>query len=112
MDQLMNFAWKFMLPMVLINQIVTEPAGSVLGSEGCLSFPEIYADISRPGTVDVKALDAKGKPGALLVSGTGDVIEPDEGVMAIGSGGPYAQAAARALLDHTELAPADIVIPG
>jgi len=46
--------------------------------------------------------------GALLVSGTGDVIEPDEGVMAIGSGGPYALAAARALLAHTELSAADI----
>ena len=46
--------------------------------------------------------------GALLVSGTGDVIEPDEGVMAIGSGGPYALAAARALLAHTSLSAADI----
>lgn len=40
-----------------------------------------------------------------LLSGTGDVIEPDEGVIAIGSGGPYALAAARALLAHTELDP-------
>ncbi len=39
----------------------------------------------------------------LLISGTGDVIEPDGGVMAIGSGGPYALAAARALLEHSEL---------
>jgi ATP-dependent HslUV protease, peptidase subunit HslV len=39
----------------------------------------------------------------LLLSGTGDVIEPDEGVIAIGSGGSYALAAARALLRHTEL---------
>ena len=39
----------------------------------------------------------------LLVSGTGDVIEPDEGVIAIGSGGSYALAAARALYRHTEL---------
>jgi ATP-dependent HslUV protease, peptidase subunit HslV len=46
--------------------------------------------------------------GALLVSGTGDVIEPDEGVMAIGSGGPYALAAARALIAHTELGAAEI----
>lgn len=38
----------------------------------------------------------------LLVSGTGDVIEPDEGVIAIGSGGSYALAAARALIRHTE----------
>jgi ATP-dependent HslUV protease subunit HslV len=46
--------------------------------------------------------------GALLVSGTGDVIEPDEGVMAIGSGGPYALAAARALLSHTKLSAVEI----
>ncbi|MFO0691939.1 MAG: ATP-dependent protease subunit HslV [Polyangiales bacterium] len=44
----------------------------------------------------------------LLVSGTGDVIEPDEGVIAIGSGGPYALASARALLRHTSLPAADI----
>ncbi len=39
----------------------------------------------------------------LLISGTGDVIEPDEGVLAIGSGGSYALAAARALIRHTQL---------
>ena len=39
----------------------------------------------------------------LILSGTGDVIEPDDGVAAIGSGGPYALAAARALLRHSEL---------
>jgi ATP-dependent HslUV protease subunit HslV len=38
-----------------------------------------------------------------LLSGSGDIVEPDEGVAAIGSGGPYALAAARALLGHTEL---------
>jgi len=38
-----------------------------------------------------------------LLSGTGDIIEPDEGALAIGSGGPYALAAARALLAHTSL---------
>src|SRR5262245_347409 len=45
----------------------------------------------------------------LLVSGTGDVIQPTDGVAAIGSGGAYALAAARALLLHTELGAADIV---
>lgn len=40
---------------------------------------------------------------SLIISGNGDVIEPDGGLIAIGSGGPYAQAAARALLEHTEL---------
>jgi ATP-dependent HslUV protease subunit HslV len=39
----------------------------------------------------------------LIISGTGDVIEPDESVAAIGSGGPYAQAAARALIAHSDL---------
>jgi len=44
----------------------------------------------------------------LLVSGTGDVIEPDDGLMAIGSGGPYALAAARALKANTALAAPEI----
>jgi ATP-dependent HslUV protease subunit HslV len=44
----------------------------------------------------------------LVLSGTGDVIEPDEGVAAIGSGGPYAQAAAAALLRNTDLSPEEI----
>ncbi len=40
---------------------------------------------------------------SLIISGNGDVIEPEHGLIAIGSGGPFAQAAARALIDHTEL---------
>ena len=52
---------KFM-PLVLINPEVTPVGEPVKGSEGCLSFPEIYAEISRPESVNVKALDAKGKP--------------------------------------------------
>ncbi len=43
------------------------------------------------------------KDRSLVISGTGDVIEPDEGVTAIGSGGPYAHAAAKALVDHSDL---------
>lgn len=46
---------------------------------------------------------------SLLISGTGDVIEPENGVLAIGSGGPYAQAAARALVENTELEAAETV---
>lgn len=46
--------------------------------------------------------------GMLLLSGNGDVVEPDEGVLAIGSGGGYAQSAARALIRHTELGAADV----
>ena len=44
-----------------------------------------------------------------LLSGNGDVIEPDDGIVAIGSGGPYALAAARALLKHTEMPAREIV---
>ena len=46
---------------------------------------------------------------SLLITGTGDVLEPEFGIVAIGSGGPYAQAAARALLDSTQLPAADVV---
>ena len=45
----------------------------------------------------------------LLISGNGDVIEPEHGVLAIGSGGHYAQAAATALVDNTDLGAADVV---
>src|SRR5262245_28636019 len=40
---------------------------------------------------------------AYLISGTGDLIQPDDGILAIGSGGPYALAAARALVQHTQM---------
>jgi ATP-dependent HslUV protease subunit HslV len=40
---------------------------------------------------------------SLIITGNGDVLEPEHGLIAIGSGGPYAQAAARALLEHTTL---------
>ncbi len=46
---------------------------------------------------------------SLIITGSGDVLEPELGVAAIGSGGSYAQAAARALLENTDLAPRDIV---
>lgn len=48
-------------------------------------------------------LIAADKEYSLLLSGTGDVIESDDGILAIGSGGPYAQAAAQALIRHSEL---------
>src|SRR3981189_658738 len=48
------------------------------------------------------------KEQTFLVSGNGDVIEPDTGIAAIGSGGPFAQAAAQALADHTNLSSRDI----
>ncbi len=48
------------------------------------------------------------KTSTFLISGTGDVIQPDEGVIAIGSGGPYAFAAAKALCENTELTAKEI----
>jgi len=57
------------MPLILINPEVTPAGDAVKGSEGCLSFPEIYAEISRPEAVDVKALDAKGKPLAFRCGG-------------------------------------------
>lgn len=48
------------------------------------------------------------KEQTFLLSGQGDVIEPDSGIAAIGSGGPFAQAAAQALADHTQLSPREI----
>ena len=49
------------------------------------------------------------KEHALIISGTGDVIEPDDGIVAVGSGGSYALSAARMLVKHTELSARDIV---
>ncbi len=46
---------------------------------------------------------------SLVISGNGDVIEPEDSLIAIGSGGPFAQAAARALLDHSQLSAREIV---
>ena len=46
---------------------------------------------------------------SLIITGNGDVLEPEGGLISIGSGGPYAHAAAKALLDNTDLQPAEIV---
>jgi ATP-dependent HslUV protease subunit HslV len=46
---------------------------------------------------------------SLIITGNGDVLEPEGGLISIGSGGPYAHAAAKALLDNTDLQPVDIV---
>jgi ATP-dependent HslUV protease subunit HslV len=53
-------------------------------------------------------LVAVDKDYSLLLSGTGDVIESDDGILAIGSGGPYAQAAAKGLIDHSDLSAEEI----
>ncbi|NOS69736.1 MAG: peptide deformylase [Verrucomicrobia bacterium] len=50
------------MPLVLINPELTPSGESITAPEGCLSFPEIYADVTRQAFVTVKALNAKGKP--------------------------------------------------
>ncbi|RLT93057.1 ATP-dependent protease subunit HslV [Ketobacter sp.] len=52
------------------------------------------------------------KDASLIITGNGDVIQPEDDLIAIGSGGPFAQSAARALLDNTELEARDIVEKG
>jgi peptide deformylase len=50
------------MPLVLINPEITPVADEVSGPEGCLSFPEIFAEISRPDVVDVRARNGEGQP--------------------------------------------------
>ena len=57
------------MPLVLINPEINPVGAPVTGPEGCLSFPEIYADITRPDLVDVKALNLEGKPIQFRCSG-------------------------------------------
>lgn len=57
------------MPLVLINPEIKPVGEPVTGGEGCLSFPEVFAEISRPGTIDVQALNAKGKPIAFRCGG-------------------------------------------
>jgi ATP-dependent HslUV protease, peptidase subunit HslV len=54
-------------------------------------------------------LSVADKEVSLIITGNGDVLEPEQGIVAIGSGGSYAQSAARALLENTELGPRDVV---
>jgi len=54
-------------------------------------------------------LSVADKEVSLIITGNGDVLEPEQGIVAIGSGGSYAQSAARALLENTELNPREIV---
>jgi ATP-dependent HslUV protease subunit HslV len=79
------------------------------------SVPRAAAELAKEWRMDraLRRLEAMmiavDRDNLLLVSGTGDVIQPTEGAAAIGSGGPYALAAARALLAHSALGAAEIV---
>ena len=76
------------MPLVLINPQVKPVGEAVAGPEGCLSFPEIYADISRPESVDVTAQNEKGKPiefrcGGLLARAVQHEVDHLNGILFI-----------------------------
>ena len=58
-----------LMPLVLINPQIKAGGDPVTGPEGCLSFPEIFADVTRPGQVDVSAIGLDGKPIAFRCGG-------------------------------------------
>ncbi|MBN9521243.1 ATP-dependent protease subunit HslV [bacterium] len=82
------------------------------------SVPRAAAELAKEWRTDrvLRRLEAMlivlDRDNLLLLSGTGDVIAPTDDVLAIGSGGPYALAAARALTRHTDMKPAEIVRHG
>jgi peptide deformylase len=76
------------MPLVLINPEVKALADMVAGPEGCLSFPEMYGEISRPESVEVKALNEKGKPiefraGGLLARAVQHEVDHLNGILFI-----------------------------
>ena len=109
------------------DQVVVGFAGSVADAfslcekfESCLeqyagNMPRAAVELAQTWRMDkaMRKLEAMllaaDKQSLLLISGTGEVIAPDDGVLAIGSGGNYALAAARAMVRNTELEPKEIV---
>jgi peptide deformylase len=76
------------MPVVLINPEISPVGETVVGAEGCLSFPEIYADIARPESVDVRAQDARGRPisfraGGLLARAVQHEVDHLNGILFI-----------------------------
>lgn len=80
------------------------------------NLPRAAVELAKEWRTDraLRRLDAMlvaaDRSSLLVIGGSGDVIEPDDGVIAIGSGGPYALAAARALLLHSELSAREIAM--
>ena len=64
-----------------------------------------------PGHLEMLLLIVADRDNTLILSGSGDIIEPDDGIVAIGSGGPYALAAAKALTKHSDLSAAAEQMP-
>jgi peptide deformylase len=80
--------WQDFMPLALINPELTPIGDLVVGPEGCLSFPEMYGDISRPESVEVRALNEKGKPiefrcGGLLARAVQHEVDHLNGILFI-----------------------------
>ena len=76
------------MPLVLINPEVTPFGEPAKGPEGCLSFPEIYSDVTRPESVEVSAMDAEGRPvrfkaGGLLARAVQHEVDHLNGILFI-----------------------------
>lgn len=95
------------MPLVLINPEVTSVGDPVVGPEGCLSFPEIFADISRPESVDVKAIGQDGKAlkfrcGGLLARAVQHEVDHLHGILFIDRMSKQAKAEIKAELDELQ----------
>ena len=95
------------MPLVLINPEVTAVGDPVTGAEGCLSFPEIFADISRPESVDVKAHNEHGKVikfrcGGLLARAVQHEVDHLHGILFIDRMDKQTKAELKAELDDLQ----------
>ena len=106
----------FCLSMWLVERAGARPSGHPTGLAQGKELP--YEELAKAWRTEraLRRLEAllavADKSTSLIVTGNGDVIEPEDNLIAIGSGGPFAQSAARALLDNTELGARDIVEKG
>jgi peptide deformylase len=96
------------MPLVLMNPEVKPVGKSVAGPEGCLSFPEIFADITRPDVVDVEAMNAEGKTirfrcGGLLARAVQHEVDHLKGILFIDRMSKEAKEEIRAELEDLQM---------
>ena len=104
------------MPLVLINPEVKAVGKSVAGPEGCLSFPEIFAEITRPDVVDVEAMNAEGKTirfrcGGLLARAVQHEIDHLKGILFIDRMSKEAKEQIRAELEDLQIATKEALKP-